>query len=109
MCIRDEDQILTGILARWFAYDMICQLSFGEPIGFIKQARDVENLIENFHKMAPFAAIVGTLPWIARPIMENPIGRWMFMPKPGDNTGTGKIMAVGVFLIMIGVFFESPG
>ena len=81
---------------RWFAYDMICQLSFGEPIGFIKQARDVENLIDDFHKMAPFAAVVGSLPWIVRPIMENPIGRWLFMPRPGDNTGTGRIMAVGL-------------
>ncbi|KAI9789482.1 MAG: hypothetical protein M1816_006024 [Peltula sp. TS41687] len=79
--------------SQWFAYDMICQLSFGEPIGFIKEGRDVENLIDNFHKMAPFAAVVGALPWIARPILESSIGRWLLMPRPGDNTGTGKIMA----------------
>lgn len=83
---------------RWFAYDMICQLSFGEPIGFITQGRDVENLIENFHKMAPFAAIVGALPWLARPFLENPITRRYFMPKPGDGSGTGKIMAVCIHL-----------
>ncbi|CAG8904564.1 unnamed protein product [Penicillium egyptiacum] len=79
--------------SQWFAYDMICQLSFGEPIGFISQGRDVENLIENFHQMAPFAAIVGALPWLARPFLENPITRRYFMPKPGDGSGTGKIMA----------------
>lgn len=73
---------------------MICQLSFGEPLGFIEEGRDVHNLIENFHKMAPFAAVVGTLPWIVRPIMESALGRWLFMPRPGDNTGTGQIMAV---------------
>ncbi|KAJ5698795.1 Cytochrome P450 E-class group I [Penicillium macrosclerotiorum] len=79
--------------SQWFAYDMICQLSFGEPIGFVSQGRDVENLIENFHQMAPFAAVVGALPWLARPFLENPITRRYFMPKPGDGSGTGKIMA----------------
>lgn len=41
---------------------MICQLSIGEPVGFIKEARDVENLIGDFDKMAPFVAVVGSLP-----------------------------------------------
>lgn len=79
---------------RWFAYDTICQLSFGEPLGFVKEGRDVEDLIGNFHKMAPFAAVVGALPWLARPFLENPITRRFAMPKAGDGTGTGKIMAV---------------
>lgn len=79
---------------RWFAYDTICQLSFGEPIGFVRQARDVSNLIENFHDMAPFAAIVGALPWLCAPILQSPITKWLFMPRPGDTSGTGKIMAV---------------
>ena len=60
----------------------------------MKEGRDIENLIENFHNMAPFAAIVGALPWLARPFLENPITRRFAMPKPGDGTGTGKIMAV---------------
>lgn len=79
---------------RWFAYDTICQLSFGEPLGFVKKGRDIGSLIENFHNMAPFAAVVGALPWLARPFLENPITRRFAMPKPGDGTGTGKIMAV---------------
>ena len=92
---------------------MICQLSFGEPIGFIQQGRDVENLIDNFHKMAPFAAVVGTLPWIVRPILESSIGKSLFMPKAGDNTGTGKIMAVSIaflcltYLIALKILYAS--
>ena len=80
---------------RWFAYDTICQLSFGEPLGFVKEGRDIESLIENFHNMAPFAALVAALPWLTRPFLENPVTRRFAMPKPGDGTGTGKIMAVG--------------
>lgn len=77
---------------------MICQLSFGEPLGFIKQGCDVENLISNFHDMAPFAAVVAALPWISKPILSHPITKQFFMPKPGDNTGTGKIMAVSSYI-----------
>ena len=99
--VLGQNQCLTKILPRWFAYDMICQLSIGEPVGFIKEARDVENLIGDFDKMAPFVAVVGSLPWIIRPIMENPIGRWLFIPRPGDGTGTGRIMAVSIFLIAL--------
>lgn len=79
---------------RWFAYDTICQLSFGEPLGFVEEGRDIGSLIENFHNMAPFAATVSALPWLARTFLENPITRRFAMPKPGDGTGTGKIMAV---------------
>lgn len=86
--------IIKAESCRWFAYDTICQLSFGEPLGFVKEGRDIESLIENFYNMAPFAAIVGALPWLARPFLENPITRRFAMPKPGDGTGTGKIMAV---------------
>lgn len=79
---------------RWFAYDTICQLSFGEPLGFVKEGRDIGDLIGNFHDMAPFAAVVGALPWLARPFLENPLTRRFAMPKPGDGSGTGNIMAV---------------
>ena len=86
---------------RWFAYDTICQLSFGEPLGFVKEGRDIESLIENFHNMAPFAAVVAALPWLARPFLESPITRHFAMPKPGDGTGTGKIMAVRNFMAIL--------
>lgn len=51
----------------------------------------MENLIDNFHKMAPFATVVGTLPWIIRPILESSIGRKLFMPNPAENTGAVSI------------------
>ncbi|RYP02833.1 hypothetical protein DL764_005574 [Monosporascus ibericus] len=79
--------------SQWFAYDTISQLSFGEPIGFVREGRDKGDLIKNFHDMAPFAAVVGALPWLCAPILQNPLTKWLFMPRPGDSSGTGKIMA----------------
>lgn len=78
----------------YFAYDMIAELAFGEPLGFVKRGVDVNQLIKKFHDMAPFAGFVAALPWIAKIFTSNPLGRYIFMPKPGDNTGTGQIMAV---------------
>ena len=48
----------------YFVHDMMTQLSFGEPIGHVKQGRDVDNLIDNFHQMTPFAAFIAALPWL---------------------------------------------
>jgi hypothetical protein len=80
---------------------MICQLSFGEPIGFVEQGKDVENLIKNFHDMAPFVAVVGALPWLCKPILEHPLTRRFAMPKSGDSSGTGNIMAVSILLTLL--------
>ncbi|RYP36604.1 hypothetical protein DL767_003308 [Monosporascus sp. MG133] len=79
--------------SQWYAYDTVSQLTFGEPLGFVREARDVSNLIKNFHDMAPFAAVVGALPWLCGPILRSPITKWLFMPRSGDSSGTGKIMA----------------
>ena len=63
-------------------------------MGHVRQGRDMENLIDNFHQMTPFAGFIAALPWVVKPLWESRVGRWLFMPRPGDNTGTGKIMAV---------------
>ena len=80
--------------AQWFVYDLVTQLGFGKPVGFVKQGKDVEGLIQSFHDMAPMAGLVAALPWLMNPILKNPLFKHYMMPKAGDNTGTGKIMKV---------------
>lgn len=84
---------------------MIVELAFGEPLGFIKQGVDVDQLIKKFHDMAPFAGFVAAVPWIAKIFTSNPLGRYIFMPKPGDSTGTGQIMAVSSGRTIFAFFF----
>lgn len=83
---------------------MVIELAFGKPLGFIEQGVDVDQLIKRFHGMAPFAGFVAALPWIAKIFTSSSLGRYIFMPRPGDNTGTGQIMAVctlfGPFVIL---------
>lgn len=79
---------------RWFVYDTVSGLAFGQSPDFVKNGKDVENLIENFHNMAPMAGLVAALPHIMNPILNAPVlGNWL-MPYSGDGTGTGKIMQV---------------
>lgn len=69
-------------------------MAFGEAVGFVREGRDVGGLIQAFHNMAPLAGLVAALPWLMNPIIKSPLlGRYL-MPKPGDGTGTGKIMLV---------------
>jgi hypothetical protein len=72
-------------------------LAFGKEIGFIREGRDVENLIKAFHDMAIFAGLVAMLPWLMNPLLKNPITKRYLMPKPGHNSGSGKIMLVSAW------------
>lgn len=73
-------------------------MAFGEAIGFVQEGRDVGGLIQAFHDMAPLAGLIGALPWLMNPIIKNPLLGRFFMPKPGDGTGTGRIMLVSGYL-----------
>ncbi|RAK91925.1 cytochrome P450 monooxygenase [Aspergillus costaricaensis CBS 115574] len=78
--------------AQWFVYDLVTQLAFGSPVGFVRETRDIGGLIHHFHDMAPLAGFIAALPWLANPIFQNPLFKKYLMPKPGDSTGTGQIM-----------------
>lgn len=70
-------------------------MAFGKEIGFIEKGKDVGNLIQAFHDMAPMAGLVAALPNLVNPILEAPIIGSYLMPKPGDGSGTGRITQVG--------------
>lgn len=86
--------MLTNNSLIWFAYDLVTELGFGEPIGFVKQGKDVENLISDFHEMTPMAGVLAAVPWLIIPILTNPLFKRYLIPRSGDSTGTGRIMAV---------------
>ena len=86
--------LIRAFLCRWFIYDAVSHMAFGEPIGFVRNGRDVGGLIEAFHEMAPLAGLVAALPWLMNPILKNPVLGRFFMPKAGDGSGTGRIMLV---------------
>ena len=70
-------------------------MAFGAPLGFVRESRDIGGLIQHFHDMSPLAGFIAALPWLANPLLKNPIAKYFFIPRPGDSTGTGQIMKVG--------------
>ncbi|KAJ5975645.1 hypothetical protein N7481_009352 [Penicillium waksmanii] len=77
--------------AVYMAYDIISEIGFGAPFGFIEKGEDVGGLIQGFHDGLPAFGFLARL---------HPFTSWMkttFMKKylvatPQDNTGIGVLM-----------------
>lgn len=79
---------------RYLAYDAITELCYGAPFGFIKEGRDIHGLIGEFHGALPYVSSLMRFAWLLKPLQWSRLGRFI-MPKPGDDSGVGKIMQVG--------------
>ena len=75
-----------------FNFDVVTQLCFGQPLGFLKQERDVNGLIEKFAQtlwLGEFLAVQENLSWYVR---NTRIGRYLFMVRPTDVWGIGAVI-----------------
>lgn len=76
---------------RYLVYDIISEIGFGAPFGFIEQGKDVGGLIQGFHDGLPAFGLLARL---------YPFTDWMkstFLKKylvatPADDTGIGVLM-----------------
>ena len=79
---------------RWYIYDTVTHLIYGEPAGFVAQEKDVNALIESWHDMFRLGGLVATLPWLIHPLITSwPLKRYL-MPHKGQSRGSGAIMSV---------------
>ena len=79
---------------RWYVYDAVTHLIYGEPAGFVDQEQDVDGLIEAWHDMFRLGGLVATLPWLIHPLITSwPLKRYI-MPHKGQDSGSGSIMSV---------------
>ena len=71
-------------------FDVATQMLFSEPVGFVEEGRDVDDVITSLHGLLAFVGVAGLHPWIAR-VLYHP---WLFPligPKPTDKTGPGAL------------------
>ena len=73
------------------AYDVISEIGFGAPIGFVEAGHDVGGLIDNFHKGLILQTILGRLHPFMTLIKKTWLGSY-FIAKPEDNSGIGVLM-----------------
>lgn len=77
--------------AVYVAYDIISELGFGQPFGFIEQERDVEGLIQGFHDgLVPFGLMARCWPF-TNWVKSTFLGRYL-VASPEQESGIGKLM-----------------
>lgn len=88
----DERYVSRGIAAplfEWFqyyAFDVIGELTCSTPFGFMREGRDVENIINPLNMAMDYNAIIGQMPWLDRLLKKNPVFARL-------NSSTGPVAA----------------
>lgn len=73
------------------AYDIISEIGFGAPFGFVESGSDVGGLIQGFHDgLLPFGLMARLWPF-TNFIKKTPLGKYL-VAKPEDNSGIGMLM-----------------
>lgn len=76
--------------SQFFALDVISDLSFGEPFGFLAKDKDLFQYIEINDSAVPVINMLQAMPWLS-----NVVYRWPFrlaLPNDKDKAGFGRLM-----------------
>lgn len=74
---------------QWYAFDVIGELTYGAPFGFLQTASDIDGITGNAHWYNVYVQVVGTMPWLDKLLLKNPVllslnrrGYFTFKPNP---------------------------
>jgi cytochrome P450 len=77
--------------AVYMAYDIISEVGFGAPFGFIEQGKDVEGLIQGFHDgLVPFGLMARLYPF-TNWVKSTFLGKYL-VATPEQQSGIGTLM-----------------
>jgi cytochrome P450 len=77
--------------AVFMAYDIISEVGFGAPFGFVKEGKDVEGLIQGFHDgLTPFGIMARLHPF-TNWVKSTFLGKYM-VASPEQDSGIGTLM-----------------
>jgi hypothetical protein len=77
--------------AQWLAIDVVMDMSFGSPLGFVREATDVGGLIQSMRDMFVAVVVMLNLPGVVR-VIQWPLLFHFMGPKETDKTGMGAVM-----------------
>lgn len=89
---KDHDELIAGDFQSFMAYDIISEIAFGEPFGFVETGTDVGGLIQGFHDGFPFFAALNRLHPFTNWVRETWVGEKYFVAKPEHRSGIGRVM-----------------
>lgn len=73
------------------AYDIISEIGFGAPFGFVEQGADIGGLIKGFHDGLPAFGILARLHPFTTWVKTTFLGEYL-VAKPEDASGIGTLM-----------------
>lgn len=60
---KDDTGIVDfGKWLQFYAFDVICELTYSKRLGFVDRGEDIENIISNLEWMLNYAAVVSNVP-----------------------------------------------
>lgn len=75
---------------QFFALDVIGDVSFGEPFGYLQQDEDLYQYNEINASSLPVMNIVSVYPWLGRIVHRWPFS--LLLPHEEDQVGFGRLM-----------------
>ncbi|OJD34914.1 cytochrome p450 oxidoreductase [Diplodia corticola] len=89
---RTGDKFDFAPWAVYMAYDIISEVGFGAPFGFIEQGKDVEGLIQGFHDgLVPFGIMARCYPF-TNWVKSTWFGDKYLVARPEHDSGIGTLM-----------------
>jgi hypothetical protein len=79
-----------GQKGQFFTLDVISDLAFGKPFGFLEQDKDVFEYIQITEQYIPAMLIMANIPWLAR-LTHTPMFRSL-LPNEADKLGFGAFI-----------------
>ena len=78
--------------AVFMAYDIISEVAFGAPFGFVESGTDVGGLIQGFHDALPIFGFMARLYPFTNFMKKTWLGKRYLVAKPEDQSGMGTLM-----------------
>lgn len=78
--------------AVYMAYDVVSEIGFGAPFGFVEAGADVGDLIQGFHDGITAFGILARLHPFMTWVKSTWLGRKYLVAKPEDSSGIGVLM-----------------
>lgn len=83
---------------QYAAFDIVMDMVFSKPLGFLATASDVDGVISSLHGLLTSANIMALLPVLSKIIFTPWIFRYL-APKHTDKTGPGKVHGLAYAIV----------
>ncbi len=86
----NKEPLDLGRKVQYFTLDVISNISYGGPFGFVETDSDVYEYISTMEQNMPTIIVTTVLPWMM-PILASPLLKFM-LPSDTDKIGLGRTM-----------------